>query len=419
MVDINGYEISKAFIGGEPVNAIYSFGVKVWPVDQPVEFGGLKFTALEAGEIGMSHNGTNETTTKPYISYSKDGVNWIEWGYTNIPVVKDDVVYFKGVNDRICSSHRDYSIFTSTGKIASSGNIMSLLYGDDYEGKFDLTGREYCFDKLFYDCYGLITAPELPATTLADDCYYGMFFGCTSLVNAPALNATKLAFMCYGNMFRDCTSLVTSPSLPATTLADDCYHSMFSGCTSLVNAPELPATELATVCYYDMFYGCTSLVNAPELPATELKNYCYMEMFYGCKRLVTAPELPATILAESCYENMFFGCKSLVTAPALPATTLADACYRFMFSDCTSLTTAPELPATTLSKYCYNSMFRKCTKLNYVKANFTTEPSSKYTNYWLSDVASTGTFVANTSATWTTTVERNDTTVPAGWTIQK
>ena len=393
MVDINGYEISKAFTGGEPVNAIYSLGEKVWPVGpEPITWGGLKFTALETGEIGMTHNGTNATTTKPYISYSKDGVNWIEWDYTNITVDVNDVIYFKGINDRIGNSPSDYSIFTSTGKIAASGNIMSLLYGDDYEGKLSLSGKDYCFIRIFNslpitttpefpattlaeDCYREIfggcnlitTAPVLPATELIDYCYYGMFYKCTSLVNAPELPATKLAFMCYGSMFRYCTSLVNAPVLPATTLADDCYHSMFFGCSKLVNAPSLPATKLATVCYYDMFYNCTSLTTAPALPATELKNYCYMEMFYGC----------------------------------------------------TSLTTAPELPATTLVSECYSNMFNSCNKLNYVKANFTTEPYSKYTGNWLSRVASTGTFVANKNATWTTSITRGDSTVPEGWTIQK
>ena len=90
-----------------------------------------------------------------------------------------------------------------------------------------------------------------------------------------------------------------------------------------------------------------------------------------------------------------------------------------MFSGCTSLVTAPELPATVLVKNCYYSMFSGCTNLNYVKANFKTEPSSKYTSYWLDRVSSTGTFVANPSATWTTSISRNRTTVPAGWTIQK
>ena len=369
MVDINGYEIKSAFSGGEPLKAIYSLGEKVWPVDQPVEFGGLKFTALENGTIGMTHNGTNATTTKPYISYSKDGVNWIEWDYTNITVDSGDFVYFKGVNNRISSgsSQMNYSTFTSTGKISASGNIMSLLYGDDYEDKLSLIGNSYCFYRLFYNCKSLTTAPSLPATKLATLCYYDMFYNCESLTTAP----------------------------------------------------ELPATTLAGSCYYHMFYGCTSLLNAPELPATTLSNGCYDGMFSVCSSLTTAPSLPATKLSTLCYYNMFYGCESLATAPALPATTLADSCYDSMFYGCSSLTTAPELPATTLANGCYKYMFRNCTKLNYVKANFTTEPSSTYTKYWLDGVASTGTFIANPDATWTTTIERNESTVPAGWTIQK
>jgi len=65
----------------------------------------------------------------------------------------------------------------------------------------------------------------------------------------------------YTSMFRGCTSLVTAPELPATTLATSCYNAMFFGCTSLVTAPELPATTLATNCYYAMFYNCTSLTS--------------------------------------------------------------------------------------------------------------------------------------------------------------
>ena len=393
MVDINGYEIKSAFSGGEPLKAIYSLGEKVWPVDQPVEFGGLKFTALEAGSFGIEHNGTNATTTKPNLSYSKNGGSWVEWDYTNIPVVKDDFVYFKGINDRICRSLNDYSTFTSTGKISASGNIMSLLYGDDFEGKLDLSDKNFCFYRLFYNCKSLTNAPELPATILVNGCYRDMFNGCTSLTTAPELPATKLAFMCYGSMFEKCTSLVTAPELPATTLSVICYQNMFYGCTSLTTAPELPATILVDGCYHSMFRNCTSLTTAPELPATKLINNCYIGMFEGCTSLVNAPELPATELAGDCYSYMFEGCTSLVNAP--------------------------ELPATELAGDCYLSMFYGCTKLNYVKANFTTEPSIDYTGYWLYGVASTGTFVANSSATWTTSITRNESTVPAGWTIQK
>ena len=60
-------------------------------------------------------------------------------------------------------------------------------------------------------------------------------------------------------MFQGCSSLTTAPDLPATTLANSCYESMFYGCTSLTQAPELPATILADGCYSGMFSGCSNL----------------------------------------------------------------------------------------------------------------------------------------------------------------
>ena len=60
-------------------------------------------------------------------------------------------------------------------------------------------------------------------------------------------------------MFKDCKSLTSAPELPATELADDCYFGMFSGCTSLTKAPELPATDLPSRCYSNMFTGCSNL----------------------------------------------------------------------------------------------------------------------------------------------------------------
>ena len=380
---------------GLAVKTVKSYGQTVWErvKPTPVEFGGLKFTALEAGEIGITHNGTNATTTKPNLSYSKNGGEWVEWDYTNIPVVKDDVVYFKGVNDRISRSRSDCSTFTMTGKISASGNIMSLLYGDDYEGKLDLSGKSYCFYKLFYNCNSLTTAPELPSTTLAGYCYQSMFSGCTSLTTAPELPATITSYDYY------------------------CYSNMFKGCSSLTTAPELPSTTLSQYCYSDMFNGCSSLTTAPELPSTTLSYGCYEQMLLNCTSLTTAPELPATTLYSGCYNGMFWGCSSLTAAPELPATTLESRCYNSMFRGCTSLTTAPELPATELTDNCYIGMFKNCTKLNYVKANFTTTPSSTYTNGWLDGVASTGTFVPNPDATWPSTIERNSSTVPEGWTI--
>ena len=99
----------------------------------------------------------------------------------------------------------------------------------------------------------------------------------------------------------------------------------------------------------------------------------------------------------------------------LPATTLATYCYNYMFRECTSLTTAPELPATTLVDNCYNYMFQGCTSLNYIKAMFTTEPSTSYMNNWVNGVASSGTFVKNSAATWTSSCGVS--TYPCDWTV--
>ena len=196
------------------------------------------------------------------------------------------------------------------------------------------------------------------------------------------------------------------------------FNKLFYQRTGLTSTENLilPATALTLSCYNSMFYGCTSLTVAPELPATTLATGCYGGMFHGCTSLTSAPSvLPATTLAESCYEEMFNGCTSLTTAPELPATTLADNCYFHMFYGCTSLTKAPELPATTLADYCYLEMFYDCTNLNYIKAMFTTTPSTTYTANWAYGVASSGTFVKNAAAQWDVTGVNG---IPTGWTVE-
>ena len=141
---------------------------------------------------------------------------------------------------------------------------------------------------------------------------------------------------------------------------------------------------------------------------------CYL--FYKCTSLITAPELPSTTLRMSCYSSMFGQCVSLTTAPELPAKTLAQSCYSKMFGQCESLETAPELPATDLVRSCYDYMFQGCKKLNYIKAMFTTTPSTRYTTNWVEGVKSEGTFVKNAEAEWYVTGVNG---IPEGWTVEK
>ena len=341
--------------------------------------------ALENGTISFNIWESMGTEYITSISYSTDnGETWTTTNNTNnksehltinVNVNEGDKVLWKGDAQQMgYYDTDDYgdslgSFFSSTSEFNVYGNIMSLLYGDNFYGK---TVLEYDsqFSYLFSD--------------------YNEENEC-NVVNAENL------------------------SLPATILASNCYGGMFNGCTSLTTAPELHATTLAHNCCNYMFFNCTSLTTAPELPAITLADSCYDSMFAGCTSLTTAPELPATILASNCYGSMFNGCTSLTTAPELPAITLADSCYYSMFLNCTGLTTAPELPATILTSNCYGSMFNGCTRLNYIKAMFTTTPSISYTLSWVINVSSTGTFVKNSAATWN---ESGVNGVPTGWTIE-
>ena len=290
----------------------------------------LTFVAKESGTFTFTPQNSN------VISYSSDnGETWTEGN--SVSVNSGDKILWKGTMTP--ASSQGVGNFGSTGNFDVQGNAMSLLFGDDYKGQTDLTGK--------------------------DSAFYYLFNNSTNLTDASNL------------------------SLPATILTEGCYSYMFAGCTNLTTAPELPATTLADWCYSDMFNGCTNLTTAPALPATTLVEYCYYYMFNGCTNLTTAPELPATTLAENCYS--------------------------YMFRNCTSLTTAPELPATTLVNWCYGAMFQGCSSLNYIKAIFTTTPSSTYTNSWVDGVAATGTFVKNMNATWTT---RGVNGIPEGWTVE-
>ena len=389
-------------------------------VDYTTEY--LTFNILSAGTINWTASDSSVTKT---IEYKLNNNEWASItsntgsSAPTITVNSGDKLQFRGNNAQYTNSYSVYNSFSgSTASFEVEGNVMSLIYGDDFKNKLAISSG-YALASLFRGCTKLVSAKNLilPATTLAENCYDDMFNNCKSLTKVPKLPATTLASGCYNGMFVNCTSLTTAPELPATTLTYQCYNSMFYGCKSLTQAPVLPATTLVNNCYQSMFNGCTSLTTAPELPATTLANGCYYHMFYDCTSLTVVPALPATVLAEECYRGMFWNCTGLTTVPSnlLPATTLKSDCYRDMFYVCKNLTTAPELPATTLTVLCYDSMFYGCTKLNYIKCLATDISAIYCTSGWLSGVASTGTFVKASSMTsWT----EGNSGIPTGWTVQ-
>ena len=132
-------------------------------------------------------------------------------------------------NERTCSNI-SFSSNETNAKVACTGDIRTLL---DYENYNTVNTSNARFCQLFSNCGILTSAPELPATELAQGCYYCMFFECQSLTTAPELPAMTLAKGCYYNMFNNCKALTSAPELPAKKLANDCYNGMFYQCTNL------------------------------------------------------------------------------------------------------------------------------------------------------------------------------------------
>lgn len=166
------------------------------------------------------------------IEYSRDGKVWQTLGTTSTTTLSIDIpakskVWFRAKTNAWAALGEKWvegHTISGVNPCEIGGNIMSLLYGDDFTGaerEFPDTST-HVFSSLFYGGYGseVVDASKLilPAITLNDYCYSSMFRGCTNLIQAPVLPDAILAQKCYPTMFSGCSSLsnikclVTSPS---------------------------------------------------------------------------------------------------------------------------------------------------------------------------------------------------------------
>ena len=187
------------------------------------------------------------------LQYSVDNGKWQN-------VEKDIPVTFGGTNGTLrlrgtningtASNWSEYSTITFTKpnvKVACTGDIRTLL---DWRNYSTVDTKKARFCSLFDGCSVLTSAPELPATTLADNCYSFMFYGCTSLTSAPELKATTLAVSCYNYMFSGCTKLSTvtmlAPSDQILNTISCCYNWLYkTGTDETVTSRTLIVTDEA------------------------------------------------------------------------------------------------------------------------------------------------------------------------------
>ena len=137
------------------------------------------------------------------LEYSVNGGDWktvgegeqVRFGGTN------GDLRLRGTNpEGTATDSKFYStikFYNANVSVACTGDIRTLLDWRNYN-TVDTKDARFC--GLFHGCSVLTSAPELPATVLAESCYAGMFSGCTKLSTvtmlAPSDQITSVSDCC-------------------------------------------------------------------------------------------------------------------------------------------------------------------------------------------------------------------------------
>lgn len=202
-------------------------------------------TTIQPGEtIYFKDNKNNESTIKMRF-YVK---SYYSSGSHEIPNIK----VYGNVLSLIYSDNFIWHIDDSDTHYSTTLNIQSLFVGQE-----DITGNNASLQNRQYS---VTDASDLIIPLNYRFNCKNMFRLNRELVYPPkSIYPQALDYNCYEGMFKGCRNLITAPELPATTLAPYCYREMFMGCISLTTAPDLLAITLADDCYQSMFYNCRNL----------------------------------------------------------------------------------------------------------------------------------------------------------------
>jgi hypothetical protein len=209
-------------------------------------------TSLAANNtITLTNN--RKSSTNSSFSYSLDkGATWtyftLSSGQTKTiaTINSGDTIHLKGSNNTLASNYNYGHYFRGSGDYEISGEISSLINGNDSDTEINGASR-YAFAQLFS--------------------------GDTHLVSAENLRVSSRALPqdCFNNTFRDCTRLTSAPELPSTNLGNSCYSSMFEGCIALSKVPsEIRFTSVGGSQVFQRMFcmSRTSKVTTPAMTTT-------------------------------------------------------------------------------------------------------------------------------------------------------
>lgn len=380
----------------------------------------LTFVALENGLFYPMLNQKEDVETingKPInLQYSFNNGEWVTIDFDNwegIVVKKGDTISLRGDNTYFCMYDYDMGEYVNAldwnqhdGKCTwrVKGNIVSLLYSDDYKDRKNISSNS--FTSLFAN-YGeehgdkqktacIIDAQDLIINAVADAAYSGLFKD-NPIKYAP--KELKLFALSYNSV----------------------YEKMFYGCDELIEAPKFIGEYVGTDSCKLMFYGCSSLEKISDINITEVADYGCAEMFEKCTSLKHASNISIKKVGQLGCSYMFSGCSSLLDAPKL-ADNVATRCYSGMFEYCTSLTESPKLPVKNIlqATSCYERMFYECSNLSKIDCDvsiFVDKSINGRSNYcydWVHGVAESGIFIKKVNGIF----ETGDSGIPENWEVQ-
>lgn len=273
MINIANSGVTNIYLGTSGVTAVYLGNDLVWSIggkDYTKEY----FTIKMLGADTLKWNRTD-------VYYSLNGGEWTAWDATNgLAVVEGDEVRLKG------SAANSTGITTTTASFNVYGNIMSLRYGDNFEGQTVADRNAFKFLLLYskvYDASNLC----LTATDVGESGYQSLFHGCPNLTYGPKIiypiKTTSTRTYTASCMFQECPSLVSCGDLELikATASNYAFERMFYYCTSLVKSPKITyrlsgATDtVGTISKF--FEGCSSLSEiefyTPEISSVNPTNF--------------------------------------------------------------------------------------------------------------------------------------------------
>lgn len=224
----------------------------------------LQFKIVDANPEGKSivykpNTGATQNNFTAPIQYSINGGTWTTIGdevgttYTIDNLSNGDVIRFKGLNPTYClDKNAEWGFSGSSIGFDVKGNIMSLIYGDNFSGQTAMTSA-WTFYQLFASTE-LLSSKDLvlPSIELTESCYRSMFGNSTSMTE-------------------------TMDVLPATIGANTCYAYMYNN-TRIKTAPVISISDVSqlTSACTNMFASCSALIRATSLTQGTLgNNYAY------------------------------------------------------------------------------------------------------------------------------------------------